>query len=130
MDDTDIQGGRIDAAIRRRFTGIEEAERRLVAITSTFFLREDGQTSRVQANFDPQFGQTLKVAYEVNEDSTIIGIVRQGLGAIIRARLAAKPIPEDLPIFQLPVTLRVVGVAVFADALHPRSVFAFLKILK
>ena len=78
-----------------------------------------------------RFGQTLKMAYEVNEDSTIIGMVRQGLGATIMARLAAEPIPKDLPIFQLPVTLeRVVGVAVLADALHPPSVYAFLNTLK
>ena len=78
-----------------------------------------------------QFGQSLRVAYEVKEDSTIISMVKQGLGATVIARLAAEPIPKDLPVFSLPVSLeRVVGVAVLANTLHPPSVFAFLNTLK
>lgn len=86
---------------------------------------------RLICNHFAQFGQTLKVAYEVREDSTIISMVRQGLGATVIARLAAEPIPDGLPVFNLPAPLeRIVGVAVLANALHPPSVFAFLNTLK
>jgi len=78
-----------------------------------------------------QFGYTLKLDYEVREDSTIISMVKQGLGATIVARLAAEPIPQEVQVRSLPVPLmRTIGVAVLANALHPPSVFAFLEILK
>jgi DNA-binding transcriptional LysR family regulator len=78
-----------------------------------------------------QFGHTLKVDYEVREDSTMIGMVKQGLGATIVARLAAEPIPDGVQIRRLPVPLeRAIGVAVLADALHSPAVFAFLDTLK
>lgn len=78
-----------------------------------------------------QFGQSLKFDYEVREDSTVISMVRQGLGSTVIARLAAEPIPEGIQVRSLPVPLeRVIGVAILADALLPREVFAFLDILK
>jgi DNA-binding transcriptional LysR family regulator len=77
------------------------------------------------------FGYALKVDYTVREDSTIISMVRQGLGATVMAKLAAEPIPEDIQVRCLPVPLeRVIGVAILANALLPRSAFAFLDILK
>jgi DNA-binding transcriptional LysR family regulator len=78
-----------------------------------------------------QFGQSLKFDYEVREDSTVISMVRQGLGSTVIARLAAEPIPEGIQVRSLPVPLeRVIGVAILADALLPREAFAFLDILK
>lgn len=78
-----------------------------------------------------KFGHTLKVAYEVKEDSTIISMVKQGLGATVVARLAAEPIPAEVQVRSLPVPLmRAIGVAVLADALHSPVVFAFLDIIK
>lgn len=75
--------------------------------------------------------QTLKVAYLVKEDSTIVNMVAQGLGAAILPRLAAIPIPEGIQIRQLPIPLeRVIGAAVLASALHPPAVFAFLEALR
>lgn len=77
------------------------------------------------------FGFPLKVAYEVNEDSTSVSMVVQGLGASILPRLAAEPIPEEIQVCSLPVPLeRVIGVAVLANALQTPAVFAFLDILK
>lgn len=77
------------------------------------------------------FGQTLKVAYQVREDSTIVSMVAQGLGAAILPRLAAEPIPAGVQVYSLPVPLeRVIGVAVLADALQVPAVFAFLDTLK
>jgi len=78
-----------------------------------------------------QLGYTLKVDYEVREDSTIISMVKQGLGATIFPRLAAEPIPEGVQVKSLPVSLaRTIGVALISDALHPPAVFAFLDTLK
>ncbi len=78
-----------------------------------------------------QFGQTLQVDYEVREDSTILSMVEQGLGATVMARLAAEPVPGGIQVRSLPVPLeRAIGVAILADALLPREVFAFLDILR
>lgn len=78
-----------------------------------------------------RFGYTLNVAYEVKEDSTVIGLVKRGLGVGVMARLAAEPIPDDLQVRSLPVPLeRVIGAATLANALLPRSTFAFLDMLK
>lgn len=78
-----------------------------------------------------KFGYSLKVAYEVETDATIVSLVAQGLGASILPRLAAEPIPPEVQAYSLPVRLeRVIGVAIAADALHAPAVYAFLDILK
>lgn len=93
-------------------------------------LRSPQHNKTVSAHF-LQFGQTLKIDYELREDSTILSMVKQGLGATVMARLAAEPILEEIEVRSLPVPLeRVIGVAILADALLPRAVFAFLDILK
>ncbi|MBE9177226.1 LysR family transcriptional regulator [Oculatella sp. LEGE 06141] len=93
--------------------------------------RRTSQHNKAVRDHCLQFGCTLKVDYEVREDSTIISMVKQGLGATVMARLAAKPIPPEVQIRPLPVPLeRVIGVAILAEALLPRSVFAFLDVLK
>lgn len=76
-------------------------------------------------------GFPLKVAYEINEDSTIVSMVVQGLGATILPRLAAEPVPEGVQVYSLPVPLvRVIGVALLANALHTPALFAFLDALR
>jgi DNA-binding transcriptional LysR family regulator len=76
-------------------------------------------------------GRSFKIAYEVREDSTIVSMVAQGLGASIRPRLAAEPIPADIRVRHLPVPLqRVIGVAMLAGALQTPAVFAFWDLLK
>lgn len=76
-------------------------------------------------------GQSVTPAYEVKEDSTVVSMVRRGLGATIIAKLAAEPIPEDVVVCTLPAPLqRVIGVITLADALQTPPVFAFLDTLK
>lgn len=76
-------------------------------------------------------GVSLNVAYEIREDSTIVSMVVQGLGAAILPRLAAEPIPTEVKVYYLPVPLeRVIGPAILADTLQPPAVFAFLDMLK
>jgi len=89
------------------------------------------QHNRTISDHLAQFAQTLKVEYEVREDSTVLSMVKQGLGATIMTRLVAEPIPEALQVTSLPVPLeRVIGVATLADALLPQATFAFLDVLK
>lgn len=73
----------------------------------------------------------LNIAYEIKEDSTIVSMVQQGLGAGILPRLAAEPIPPGVKLCKLPVPLtRVIGVAILAAALHPPAVYAFLDAVR
>lgn len=72
----------------------------------------------------------LNIAYELSEDSTIVSMVMQGLGAAILPRLAAEPIPAEVKICSLPTVFeRVIGVAVLRDALLIPAVFAFLDVV-
>ncbi|HSM84301.1 MAG TPA: LysR family transcriptional regulator [Nodosilinea sp.] len=76
-------------------------------------------------------GYQLNVVSEVETDTTIVNLVAQGLGATILPRLAAEPIPESVPVFDLPVPLvRLIGAAVLADGLHTPATYAFLEVLK
>jgi DNA-binding transcriptional LysR family regulator len=87
-------------------------------------------TTAVREHF-VRSGQSLKVAYEIKEDSTIVSLVAQGLGAAILPRLAAMPIPPGIEVRSLPVPLeRIIGVAVMADQLHAPAVFTFLDVLR
>lgn len=78
-----------------------------------------------------KWGQKLQVAYTIKEDSTIVSMVAQGLGAAILPRLAALPIPEKVQVRSLPVSLeRVIGVAVLANSLQTPAAFTFLDVLR
>ncbi|MEB3267687.1 MAG: LysR family transcriptional regulator [Leptolyngbya sp.] len=78
-----------------------------------------------------RWGQTLRVAYVIKEDSTIVSMVAQGLGAAILPRLAALPIPENVQVRSLPVPLeRVIGVATLAQTPHSPAVEEFLNLLR
>lgn len=78
-----------------------------------------------------RLGQTIKAAYEIVEDSTIVSMVSQGLGATIIARLAAEPFPPEIQVRTLPNPLkRPIRVATLASALHPPAVYAFLETLR
>ncbi|WP_319421251.1 LysR family transcriptional regulator [Pleurocapsa sp. FMAR1] len=75
--------------------------------------------------------EPVNIAYEMREDSTIVGMAMQGLGAAIMPRLAAEPVPSELQVYSLPVPLeRSIRAAVLKDALHTPAVFAFLDVLK
>lgn len=73
----------------------------------------------------------LNIAYEIKEDSTIVSMVVQGLGAGIMPRLAAEPVPPRVQVCSLPAHLeRVIGVTILANALHTPAVYAFLDAIK
>ncbi|MEA5543283.1 LysR family transcriptional regulator [Limnoraphis robusta Tam1] len=73
----------------------------------------------------------MNIAYQVREDSTIVGMVMQGLGVAILPRLAAEPLPPLIRVCDLPSHLeRVIGVAVLKNALHSPAIYAFLDALR
>ncbi|MEK0181514.1 MAG: LysR family transcriptional regulator [Oscillatoriales cyanobacterium] len=72
----------------------------------------------------------LNIAYELTEDSTIVSMVLQGLGAAILPRLAAEPIPAEVKICSFPADFqRVIGVAILREGLLIPAVFAFLDLV-
>ena len=77
-----------------------------------------------------QFGYTFPIDYMVREDSTLMSLVTQGLGAAVLSRLEAEPIPTGVRVRSLPEPLeRIIGVALLENAVLPRAVFAFLDIV-
>jgi len=78
-----------------------------------------------------RFGQRPTVAYEVQQDSTVISMVHQGLGASVMARLAAEPIPADIQVRSLPEPLsRAIAIITAENALLSQATFAFLDQLR
>ena len=75
--------------------------------------------------------QPVNIAYEMREDSTMVSMAIQGLGAAIIPLLAATPVPPELKVYSLPIPLeRIIKIAVYKDALHTPVVYAFMDILK
>lgn len=73
----------------------------------------------------------MHIVSDIQEDSTIINMVVQELGAAILPRLAAEPIPKHVQMYRLPVPVeRVIGAAVLSDTLHIPAIFAFLEMLR
>jgi DNA-binding transcriptional LysR family regulator len=99
--------------------------------TYSFILYNYAECTSAVRNHWAQWGQSPKVAYEIKEDSTIVSMVAQGLGAAILPRLAALPIPEDVQVRSLPIPLeRIIGAATVTNILQPPAVFAFLDLLR
>lgn len=77
-----------------------------------------------------KFGYQLPVDYAVIEDSTLVGLVKKGLGAAVVSRLEAEPVPADVRLKSLPEPLkRTVGVVILESAVLPRAVFAFMDVV-
>ncbi|BAT53230.1 transcriptional regulator [Nostoc sp. NIES-3756] len=78
-----------------------------------------------------QLAPSLNTTSNIQEDSTIVSMVNQGLTAAILPRLAAVPIPPGVQVYSLPNPLeRVMGVAMLSQSLHIPAVFKFLEMLK
>ena len=73
---------------------------------------------------------SLNTISDIQEDSTIVSMVNQGLAAAIIPRLAALPIPENIRVSSLPSPFaRIIGIAILSDTLHVPAVFRFLEML-
>lgn len=99
--------------------------------TQGFILFNYAECTTAVRNHWDKWGQTLRVAHEVKEDSTIVSMVAQDLGAAILPRLAALPIPDGVQVRSLPVPLqRVIGVASLANTPRSPALNAFLDMVK
>ncbi|MBM0743358.1 LysR family transcriptional regulator [Phormidium sp. CLA17] len=97
----------------------------------SFILYNYAECTSAVRNHWIQWQQSFKVAHEIKEDSTIVSMVSQGLGAAVLPRLAALPIPKGIQVRSLPVPLeRIIGAAIFANGLHSPAVFTFLDLLQ
>jgi DNA-binding transcriptional LysR family regulator len=96
-----------------------------------FVLYNYAECTNVVREHWTRWGQKLKVAYVIKEDSTIVSMVAQGLGAAILPRLAALPIPEGVQVRSLPEPLeRVIGAATLAQTPHAPAVAVFISMLR
>lgn len=96
-----------------------------------FILLNDAECTTAVKDHWKTCGQSLRVAYQIQEDSTIVSMVGQGLGAAILPRLAALPIPETVCIRSIPVPLeRRIGVAILSQVMHSPAVLTFLNLLR
>ncbi|ESA34858.1 transcriptional regulator [Leptolyngbya sp. Heron Island J] len=99
--------------------------------TRSFILLNYAECTTAVREHWSRWQQPLKVAYNVKEDSTIVSMVAQGLGAAILPRLAAMPIPDTVDSCPLPVPLeRVIGVAILANVPPSPAVTRFLEVMK
>lgn len=97
----------------------------------SFILYNYAECTSVVRQHWQQAGRSLKVAFEIKEDSTIVNMVAKGLGAAVLPRLAAMPIPAEIQVRSLPIPLaRSIGAAVLASMWHSPAVFTFLDLLR
>ncbi|MEM9906417.1 MAG: LysR family transcriptional regulator [Cyanobacteria bacterium P01_D01_bin.44] len=87
-------------------------------------------TVRIERAFK-QSVPPIEATYRIRTDSTIVSMVRQGLGIAIMHRLAAEPVPPDVRVVELPFTFsRWMGASWYKEALLSPAVYAFLEALK
>lgn len=87
-------------------------------------------TSAVREHW-ARWKQSLAVAYTIKEDSTIVSMVAQGLGAAVLPKLAAMPIPEGVTVRSLPIALnRVIGAATLASTPQAPAAKMFWDMLR
>lgn len=99
--------------------------------TRSFILLNYAECTTAVKEHWSRWQQPLKVAYNVKEDSTIVSMVAQGLGAAILPRLAAMPIPDTVESRPLPVPLeRVIGIAILANVPPSPAVTRFLEMMQ
>ncbi len=73
----------------------------------------------------------ITTATDIQEDSTVVSMVNQGLRAAIMPRLAAVPIPPKVQVYSLPAPLeRVIATAILSNGLQVPAVFTFLEMLQ
>ena len=100
-------------------------------VTKSFIVFNYAECTTAVREHWAKWGQSLNVAYEVKEDSTIVSMVAQGLGAAILPRLAAMPIPNGIDIRPLPEPLeRIIGIAILANTQPSPAAAMFLDVLR
>ncbi|MEO0800876.1 MAG: LysR family transcriptional regulator [Cyanobacteria bacterium J06642_2] len=98
---------------------------------SPLFVPKYGSCSRVVRQALARSPVSLTIAREVQEESTSLSLVGQGLGIAIHPQLAVEPVPNNVAIRRLPVIAeRQIGAVIAANAVLPHAVYAFLDVLK
>ncbi len=78
-----------------------------------------------------EIDKRLEVTYRIRHDSSMAGMVQQGLGIALMTELAAKPVPDGVSVCRLPFPLfRPIGATLLKEALHSPAVYAFLDALQ
>lgn len=78
-----------------------------------------------------QLDSNLQVTYQIRHDSSITGMVQQGLGIGLMTELASRPLPDGVRVCRLPFSVsRPIGASLLKDALHSPAVYAFLDALR
>ena len=73
----------------------------------------------------------LELTYRIRHDSSMTGMVQQGLGIALMTELAAKPVPEGVRVCRLPFFMsRPIGATLLREGLHSPAVYAFLDALR
>lgn len=73
----------------------------------------------------------LEITYRIRHDSSMAGMVQQGLGIALMTELASKPVPKGVRICRLPFSIsRPIGATLLKEALHSPAVYAFLDALR
>jgi DNA-binding transcriptional LysR family regulator len=74
---------------------------------------------------------SLEIAYYIRHDSSMVSMVRQGLGIALMPEMAAAPIPPDVQVCRLPFALsRPIGASLLKAGLYSPAVYAFLDALR
>ncbi len=82
-------------------------------------------------NYLKQHQIPLKMAYYIRHDSSMVSMVRQGLGIALMPELAAAPIPDDVQVCRLPFTImRPIGASLLKEGLQVPAAYAFLDALR
>ncbi|MEO1589941.1 MAG: LysR family transcriptional regulator [Cyanobacteria bacterium J06632_22] len=97
----------------------------------SFILLNYAECTEAVKNHWSRWQQSYEVAYGIKEDSTIVSMVAQGLGAAVLPKLAALPIPNGVHVRSLPVRLkRSIGVAVLSNSRPAPAAQQFLDLLR
>ncbi|WP_299487517.1 LysR family transcriptional regulator [Acaryochloris sp. IP29b_bin.137] len=91
----------------------------------------DAPCSRSLQHHLQKFAPSLETIETLQEDSTLVSMVSQGLVPAILPRLAAEPIPPEITVHPLPDPYaRKIGIAMRSNSLYIPAVYAFLDLLK
>ena len=91
----------------------------------------DAPCTRSFQNHLQEFAPSLETIETIQEDSTLVSMVSQGLMPVIMPRLAAEPIPPEITVHPLPKPYaRKIGIAMLSNSLHIPAVYAFRDLLK
>lgn len=113
-------------------TGLRDAQLTLEDLASQTLIASAHSScfARIEKHF-ASLENPLKVHYRIRHDSSMTGMVQQGLGVAILPRLAAEPIPEGVQVCRLPFSLtRPIGASRLKEALQTPALYAFLDALR